>query len=803
MKAGMPGAAVLLQPVQASGRWVARHARILLALALLALADLSGAVGSLDDALSSMRMSFARRADTGTVAVVSIDAPSLASAGTWPWPRDRFARAINNLRSAGANLIAFDVDFSASSTQSSDRALEDAIEAQAGWIVLPTFVQRDRLTENRPLASISKNAIVGSVNIDVDDDGKVRRYARGYAHNDHYYPTIASILASVPYGDQTSFLIDYGIRPDRIPQISFEHVLENRFDPGLVRGRNILIGATAVELGDDYPTPTAAAMPGVMVHALAYESLAQGRTLLAPNAAISLGLAVIALLLLWPRPGSVAFYRFLVRHAAILFASILGPLIVQSLAPVSVDVGLVVLAQALCMIEAISSELARRRLELARQREEHLAHIATHDPETLLPNRRAMQDQFARQVVETNGRAILAIAIGIDKFPMLRSAIGYAGGNQLVTDLAGRLALLADVDQVFHLSTSVLGVLVQVDGAVEDTQRWDQKFATLDTRFEIEGQQIDVIVRIGMASTETLQDSPEPVLERATTALDQSRIRKIDSLLYSDAAINPKLQLALVGGVARGIDSGQFTVVYQPKVSARQHDIIGAEALVRWNHPEFGPISPALFIGVMEETGAIDSLSRWILTQVIRDQSDLRKQGMSIPIAVNLSARLVSDPEFCDFAIKVIQAADAMIAMEITETAMIDNQAAALAGIERLRAAGIGISIDDYGAGLSSLIYLKQIPADELKIDRSLILDITHSLRDRMIIKSTTDLAHSLGMKVVAEGVEDAETSSVLALLGCDGLQGYHFGRPGPAAALLAWSCDARTQLQPLRSTSA
>lgn len=788
MTTGVRKARDLLQRLSTPGRWLGRHVRILAALVVISGVYFSGAVSPLDDALSSVRLSLVRRADTGTVAVVGIDAPSVASAGIWPWPRERFARAIENLRSAGAQLIAFDVDFSASSTASGDAALQAAIDAQAGWIILPTFVQRDSRFENFPLASIAENAVVGSVNVNLDSDGKVRSYARGYTHADHYHPTVAAILANAPYGDASSFLVDYGIRTDGIPRLSFEDVFIGRFDPGLVRGRNVLIGATAEELGDEYSTPTTTAMPGVMVHALAYESLVQGRTLVTPSSAITFGLAVVALLLLWPRAGAVELSRLALRHAAVLSASLLGPLALQALTPVSADLGLVFVAQALCIVEGVRRELYRRTQEIARQREEHLTYIAMHDPETQLPNRRAMQQQLAARLAGKGDQTSLAIAIGIDKFHTLRGAIGYASANQLVAELAKRIGALEGAGRVFHLSTSILGVLVDVDDASKAVRTWAERVASLDTRISVDGQEIDVAIRTGLASTETSIEEPDRILERATIALDQARIRKLSTFVDTlDATTNPKLQLAMVGGVQRGIDAGQFAVVYQPKVSSRQLTITGAEALVRWTHPDFGPISPAHFIGVMEETGAIDALSRWILAQVIRDQCELKRAGMDIPISVNLSARLLSDSGFCDFAAAMVSAAGATICMEITETAMLDNPASALAAIDRLRAVGITISIDDYGAGLSSLIYLKQIPADELKIDRSLILDVTRSVRDRMIIKSTTDLAHSLGMKVVAEGVEDAESCSVLASLGCDGLQGYHIGRPAPLAQLLAW----------------
>lgn len=789
MMTGMMRGVSAIRLPGAPRRWLVRRIRILVALCIVLAAFIAGVAAPLDAALASARFSLIQRPDSGTLAVVGIDPPSLEAAGSWPWPRERYARAIHNLRTAGAQLIGFDVDFSASSTQGDDKALQAAIDAEAGWIVLPTFVQRDSKYENTPLASIAENALIGSVNVLLDPDGKVRNYARGYLHGDHYHPTIGAILSSAPYGDNSLFLIDYGISADRIPQLSFDDILNNRFDPALVKGRNILIGAIASELGDEYSTPTRTAFAGVLVHALAYESLVQARALVAPDGLIMLGAAIITLMLLWPRRGPVNFLRLLRRHAAVASFFVLVPLAIQALAPVSIDAGICFFAQALCLAETIRKELAFRRREITRQREEHLQYIALHDPETLLPNRRAMQDELGRRLAERGEKACLAIAIGIDRFHTLRGAIGYTSANRLVSELAGRISALEDSLRVFHLSTSILGILDESDDPSAGILRWRERIAALNTQIDVDGQHIDVVLRSGLASTHTSGEAPERILERATIALDLARLRKAEVIVdAAEASMDPRLQLAIVGGAQRGLEAGQFRLVYQPKVTARGFEITGAEALVRWQHPEFGAISPALFIGIMEETGVIDVLSRWILAQAIADQAELRAQGMDIPFSVNLSARLLSDTTFCDYAVDLVRSSGASICMEITETAMLDNPAAAFVAIDRLREAGMSMSIDDYGAGLSSLSYLKQIPADELKIDRSLIIDVTRSVRDRMIIKSTTDLAHSLGMKVTAEGVEDAETCAVLASLGCDSLQGYHVARPGPLSDLRSWA---------------
>jgi EAL domain-containing protein (putative c-di-GMP-specific phosphodiesterase class I) len=206
---------------------------------------------------------------------------------------------------------------------------------------------------------------------------------------------------------------------------------------------------------------------------------------------------------------------------------------------------------------------------------------------------------------------------------------------------------------------------------------------------------------------------------------------------------------------------------------------------MRWRHPQRGLISPDIFIAMAEETGHVRNLTEWVLARAIAEQAVMRAAGHDLPVSVNVSGRLLGDPSFADKALTMIADAKASICFEITETAVIDNAELAFATIARCGDAGIGIAIDDYGAGLSSLSYLKQIRAQELKIDKAFVLSAADSGRDALLIKSTIDLAHSLGMKVTAEGVETRQTLALLASMGCDVAQGYLIGKPMPVADLI------------------
>lgn len=740
-----------------------------------------GALAPLDNALSAVRFQLVQRDPTGGIVVAEIDRQTLAAAGEWPWPRERFAIAINHLLGAGANLIGFDVDFSARSDNDSDASLQSAIAAAAGKIVLPTFVQSGSEKETTPLAAISEDAILAGVNVQLDPDGRVRRYWRGFQHSASYRASMASTLAGAPYGDSTHFLVDFGIRADKIDKISFEDIYTGRFNPARVRGKTILIGATALELRDNFTTPLRPATPGVMVHALAYESLKQGRALLAPSNPVVLAIAVLALLLTWPRRAPFHLTRELVRHGAVAAVVLLAPIALQAAVPVSVSVGLALFAQAISIAVGIRRELSRRTEELIRQREAHLAFVAIHDPETQLPNRRALTEEIGRQIASATGGAVMVMVIGIERFPILRGAIGYAEANKVVCSLADLIGSWLGQEQVFHISTSMLGVVMRCDTAADARATCEALLTSLETTARFDGKEIDTHVRLGVAIDASPAVAPEKLLEQASIAIDQARIQNRRLLVFNEQEmIDPALQLTMVADVAKGLSLGQFSLVYQAKVGCSDGKIVGAEVLVRWRHPLHGLIPPSLFIPVTEETGAIDDVTRWVLDRAIADRPVMSAAGLDIPISINVSGRLLSDQAFARHVIETVTRSGAHIYAEITETAIIADPEAAIASVAAWRSAGVRISVDDYGSGLSSLSYLKQLAADELKIDRSLVVACPRSARDRLILKSTIDLAHGLGMSVVAEGVEDELVRVLLASMGCDQVQGYRFSRPAP-----------------------
>lgn len=763
-------------------------ATVAVIVAIAAAITASGALRPVEDALASQRFALIQRSASQDLVLVEIDANSLSVADVWPWDRDRYAQALDNLSAAGAELVGFDVDFSARSTLTMDRAFAEVIAKTPGAVVLPTFVQPAQrstagapMVENTPLAALSDEALLASVNVVADSDGRVRRYLRGFAAEDAFRPSMAALMAGEPYGRTTAFSIDYGIQPGSIPTLSFQDVYENRFDPALVRGRKVLIGATALELGDNLATPRHGILPGVFVHALAYESLAQGRALHAPHPLVILVLIIAVAFALRPTRRTIALEGLARRHLLVLVLTLGAPVVVQALAPVILPVSPLLLTQLLCLAVAIQLELRRRGEDIVRAREAGLLHLAMHEPETELPNRRALLDEIARARRGDAG-AVAVVAIGVDRYAQMRAAIGYGMANDVVRAVAARLLRTCHASRLGYLSTGVLGLVVR-RGDVAALETELARLEALDPAYQVDGALVDAFLRLGVAYDWNPSETDERLLEQATIALDEARRQTRRRLMFQPAAFpDPTLNLSLMSDLRQGLEEGQIALHYQPKRAA-DGAIVGVEALMRWTHPTRGAIRPDIFILAAEETGSIRELTEWTLTQALADSAALRQAGHDLTVSVNVSGRVLGDLAFRDFVLHTVGARAHELCLEVTETAVIESPQAAIAAVTAFRQAGLAISIDDYGVGLSSLSYLKTLEADELKLDRSIATAVSTE-RDRLILRSTIELAHSLNMKVVAEGVEDAAVEAVLLGLGCDLIQGYLVARALPLADL-------------------
>jgi EAL domain-containing protein (putative c-di-GMP-specific phosphodiesterase class I) len=281
------------------------------------------------------------------------------------------------------------------------------------------------------------------------------------------------------------------------------------------------------------------------------------------------------------------------------------------------------------------------------------------------------------------------------------------------------------------------------------------------------------------------------LMRAADVAMYEAKSRKTGVATYdAELDVNTPTRLALLGDLRRALQEDQLVLHYQPKVDLDTGDVRGVEALVRWEHPQRGLVPPGEFIPVAEGTGLILPLTVRTLELAVAQARAWCDGGRPVQVAVNLSPRCLLEPEFSASVLSLLEQQGLpaeLLRLEITESTIMADPAKALQVLTSLQRAGVSLSIDDFGTGYSSMAYLKRLPVDELKIDRSFVMDMLDNSSDSVLVRSSIDLGHNLGLSVVAEGVEDSATVQALAELGCDVLQGYHLARPMGAAAMTDW----------------
>ena len=431
-------------------------------------------------------------------------------------------------------------------------------------------------------------------------------------------------------------------------------------------------------------------------------------------------------------------------------------------------------------------------------REQRIFHLAEHDQDTGLPNLRALNGRLSVMRVASEPDHIFGAILGVNRFDQVRAAIGHALSARLMAEIGARISSRYPELMVGRATTDALAIIFVADSpeAGEQTIRAVTELASQP--MHLGDDRIDVIVTTGFACDADGADTRLSLLERAEVAVEQARARRAAVARFDRAAYgDPSAALSLMSSMIHGLSSGELFLAHQPKYDIRERRILSSEALLRWRHPQRGMISPDSFIGMAEETGHIRPLTDWVINRAIADQRLFRKAGHDVTVSVNVSGRLITNEAFAEAALKQVRRSDAKLCFEITETAIIDNQKLALDVLNEFRAAGVGVSIDDYGSGLSSLSYLRAIPAQELKIDKVFVQNMQHGNCDALLVKSTIDLAHSLGMKFTAEGVETAETLAMLQTMGADIIQGYYIARPMPLTDFLALMAEQAAGADP------
>ncbi len=480
----------------------------------------------------------------------------------------------------------------------------------------------------------------------------------------------------------------------------------------------------------------------------------------------------------------------LIALTAVAFGIVLGMAIRERFDNVVVPVALGICAVNVALLPVLL--VVGRRL---RREEQRRSWEGSHDALTGLKNRTSFY-AFGSEIIEraaTANENVALMLIDLDHFKEINDSLGHTAGDRILDEVSVRLRrALRNEDIIARLGGDEFALLIPGVANHDTANRIAEKVRTsFSEPFGIEGIRIGVEASIGIAVFPDQGADMHTLMQRADIAMYRAKANYLGVELYNEATDPHSAdRLTLISDLRHAIENNELLLHYQPKALLADGRVEGVEALCRWVHPIRGFISPAEFIPIAEQTGLIKPITLWVVDEALRQASEWREAGIGLAISVNISAQNLHDPALTeDIASRLERwgAAADWLRLEITESAVMDDAQGALRRLNGLADMGLELAMDDYGTGYSSLSYLKRMPLTELKIDRSFVSNIMADQKDALIVSSTVELGHSLGLRVVAEGVETQDEWTGLQMLGCDVAQGFFLGRPMPPDGIVAW----------------
>ncbi len=691
---------------------------------------------------------------SGDIVLIDVDDPSLRQVGRLPWPRARYAELVDKLTNAGAKRIFLDIMMDGESDARNDTSLAQALE-RSGRVVLPVVSRYgpstgSRLVNRAPLPQFTEHAQIGSVTFRYNYQNAVWSLPYSETIQNRRVPSYSALLADRP-APAGYYMVDYSVDPSSIPRVPVASIFDGNFDPQKIAGKDVIVGVTSQAGMDIYFVPGTGRLSGAHVHIIGAETLKSGT----PLSFGWLPVFFASLILSW-----IIVTRRNPNHQALLLAGGIAALI---LGPAPLEAKLIYfdVTPGLFVLLTVSAVLAWRRY--------HTRGLI--NPVSSLPNLNAFR-------ADRIGRESAVIAARILNYEEILATLPPNSERPLVEQIVGRINVGASGRTIYQGDG---GIFAWFD---ESKQSFGNHLEALSALFRtparVAGLSLDLSISFGVevGSNRSLASRLASALVAADEAAhDGLKWKYYDPESFADAS----WRLSMLSQLDEAIDKGEVWVAYQPKLDLATRRIVGAEALARWTHPEKGPIAATEFVAAAEQSNRIAKLTDFVLEKSVVAAADLNRRGPAFDIAVNLSARLLTDKGFT-LRLSALLARHKLdpsrLTLELTETATLAGSGEGIEMLSRLREIGVRIAIDDYGTGLSTLDYLKRIPANEIKIDQSFVKGIVENRSDRLMVQSTIGLAHSLGRVVVAEGVEHREIIDILVELNCDIAQGFAIGRP-------------------------
>ncbi|HET7708194.1 MAG TPA: EAL domain-containing protein [Sphingomicrobium sp.] len=709
---------------------------------------------------------------SGDIVLIAIDDASLRQVGRWPWPRRHYADLIDRVTESGAKSIFFDIMVSTKSDAEDDRRFANALK-RSGLVTLPTQSREGpddgTVRDMPPLAMFAKHTKVASIAVRYNYQNAVWDIPYAMRNGDSILPSFPAAMAQVEGKPGELFTPDYSIDPASIPVIPARNILGNQFNPTMLRGKTVIIGTTSETLNDTYFVPGTGKLGGPIVQIIGAETLKAGHPM-------HFGWGPAFLLAL-----AVAFAATLSKRASIQNLVFGGTALILLIAPAFLEANLIFvdIMPGMFVIVILAGVMAWRRW-----RSGGLVNAISG-----LPNLNAL-------LANREGRSQALIAARILNFAEIVATLPADGERQLIEQIVARLSVGAPRRTLYQGDDGIFAWFEE--SRQPFANHIEALYALFRNPARVAGAPLDLTISFGVEI-----GSNRSLANRLASALVAAEEAAHDGLKWKyhdpETLQEASWRLSMLSQLDEAVDKGEIWVAFQPKLDLKTNEVVGAEALARWTHPEKGPIAATEFIAAAEQHDRIGKLTDFVLEQAIRAAADLNKKRPGFGIAVNLSAKLLSD-QGLTLRLAAMLARHGLkseyLTLELTETAALSDSGAAIEMLASLKEIGVGISIDDYGTGLSTLDYLKKIPASEIKIDQSFVKAMLDNRSDRLMVQSTIGLAHSLGRKVVAEGVERRETLDALIEMGCDIAQGFIIGRPMSVESLLK-------RISPRRKSSA
>jgi EAL domain-containing protein (putative c-di-GMP-specific phosphodiesterase class I)/CHASE2 domain-containing sensor protein len=722
-----------------------------------------------EDLLRTTRNKLHSHQASGDIVLVKFDDASLREVGRWPWPRRYLAQITDTVSRGGANRIFFDIILDAPTDAGDDRMLAAAIK-RSGRVTLPVMARsgpdQGRRQEILPLPMFSDNAELGAISVVYNWQNAAWQLPYASRVAGQAVPSFAAKLARVQGPVDRFFTPDYSVDPASVPSISAKDVISGRYSAKAFAGKDVVIGVATEAIGDELFIPGTGRMGGAYVQIIGAETLKAG----VPRNFGWLPLFVVGLII-----AAVAATR---RSGAVQVGLLGGAILAFMLVPAVLEANLLVLdiTPGLFVILTVAVVLGWRGF-----RQRGLVNSVSG-----LSNLSALRS-------DRSGRAQALIAARVFNFEDVVATLPPEGERQLVDQIVSRLKVGAPDRHIYHGDGGLFAWFA--DGRSPFANHIEALHAMFRNPAKLAGMSIDLTITFGVeiGSSRSLGNRlASAIVAAEDAARDGLKWKYHDPETLADAS----WRLSMLSQLDDAVDKGEVWVAYQPKLDLATRRIIGAEALARWTHPEKGPIAASEFVAAAEQSDRIGKLTDFVLDQAIAAAAQVNRKHPGFGVAVNLSARLLSDRGFVlrlGAKLARLGLAPERLTLELTETAALAGTGAEIEMITALRDLGVTISIDDYGTGLSTLDYLKRIPASEIKIDQSFVKGLADNRSDRLMVQSTISLAHSLGRKVVAEGVERRDVLDALVEMDCDIAQGFIIGRPMSLESLVKRLTSART----------